>query len=145
MEIVEEGKFMIHEKWTIKDILKNFVSIFILCLFAFLIIGCTSGPNAYRMVNQNNTNTRNLEKSKIGMTKTEVLTLMGTADKSETFERKGVAVEILYYLTSGSYSPGTGWRNIDSTPVVFEAGILKGWGKYYDEQRLGSPRIPKEQ
>ena len=136
---------MIHKKWTIRDILKNFVSIFILCLFAFLIIGCTSGPNAYRMVNQNNTNTRNLEKSKIGMTKTEVLTLMGTADKSETFKQKGVAVEILYYLTSGSYSPYMGWQNIGSTPVVFEAGILRGWGKYYDEQRLGSPRIPKEQ
>jgi hypothetical protein len=145
MEIVEEGKFMIQKKWIIRDILKNFVSIFILCLFAFLIIGCTSGPNAYRMVNQNNTNIGNLEKSKIGMTKTEVLTLMGTADKSETFERQGVAVEILYYLTSGSYSPYMGWQNIGSTPVVLEAGILKGWGKYYDEQRLGSPRIPKEQ
>jgi hypothetical protein len=98
MEIVEEANFMIHKGWIIRDILKNFVSIVILCLFAFLIIGCTSGPNAYRTVNKNNTNIRNLEKSKIGMTKTEVLTLMGTADKSETFERKGVAVEILYYL-----------------------------------------------
>jgi hypothetical protein len=145
MEIVEEGEFMIHKKWIIRDILKNFVPIFILCLFAFLIIGCTSGPNAYRMVNKNNTNITNLEKSKIGMTKTEVLTLMGTADKSETFERQGMAAEILYYLTSGSYSPYMGWQNIGSTPVVFEKGILKGWGKYYDEQRLGSPRIPKEQ
>jgi hypothetical protein len=145
MEIAEEGKFMIHKKWIIRDISKNFVSIFILCLFAFLIIGCTSGPNAYRMVNKNNTNIRNLEKSKIGMTKTEVLTLMGTADKSETFERQGLAVEILYYTTSGSYSPYMGWQNIGSTPVVFEAGILKGWAKYYDEQRFGSPRILKEQ
>jgi len=97
------------------------------------------------MVNKDNTNIKNLEKSKIGMTKTEVLTLMGTPDKSEKFERKGVAVEILYYLTSGSYSPYTGWQNVDSTPVVFEAGILKGWGKYYYEQRLGSPRIAKDQ
>ena len=136
---------MIHKKWILGDILKNSVSIFILSLFAFLIIGCTSGPTAYRMVNKNNTNIRNLEKSKIGMTKTEVVTLMGTADKSEKFERKGMAVEILYYLTSGSYSPGTGWQNIDSTPVVFEAGILTGWGKYYYEQRLGSPRIPEDQ
>ena len=136
---------MIHKKWNLRDILKNFVSIFILCLFAFLIIGCTSGLIAYRMVNKDNTNIKNLEKSKIGMTKTEVLTLMGTEDKSEKFERKGVAVEILYYLTSGSYSPDMGWQNIDSTPVVFEAGILKGWGKYYDEQRLGSPRIPEDQ
>ena len=136
---------MIHKKCILRDILKNFVSIFILCLFVLLTIGCTSGGIAYRMVNQDNTNIRNLEKSKIGMTKTEVLTLMGTADKSEKFERKGVAVEILYYLTSGSYSRDTGWQSIDSTPVVFEAGILKGWGKYYDEQRLGSPRIPKDQ
>jgi ABC-type dipeptide/oligopeptide/nickel transport system permease component len=136
---------MIHKKWILRDILKNFVSIFILSLFAFLIIGCTSGPSAYRMVNKDNRNVKNLEKSEIGMTKAEVLTLMGPADKSEKFERKGTAVEILYYLTSGSYSPDIGWQNIDSTPVVFEAGLLKGWGKYYAEQRLGSPRIPKDQ
>jgi Protein of unknown function (DUF3192) len=145
MEIVEEGKFMIHKKWIIKDTLKNFVSIFILCLFAFLIIGCTNGFIAYRMVDKDNRNVKNLEKSRIGMTRTEVLTLMGPADKSETFERKGVAVEILYYLTSGSYSQDRGWQNIGSTPVVFEAGLLKGWGKYYAEQRLGSPRIPEDQ
>ena len=136
---------MIHKKWILRNILKNSVSIFILYLFAFLIIGCTSGPAAYRMVNKDNTNIRNLEKSKIGMTKTEVLTLMGTPNKSEEFERQGVAVEILYYPTSGSYSPSMGWQNIGSTPVVFEAGILKGWAKYFDEQRLGSPRIPKDQ
>ena len=136
---------MIHKKWILRDILKNVVSIFNLCLFAFLVIGCTSGGIAYRMVNKDNTNIKNLEKSKIGMTKTEVLTLMGTADKSEEFERKGVAIEILYYLTSGSYSTDMGWQNIDSTPVVLEAGILKGWGKYYYEQRLKSPRIPKDQ
>ena len=136
---------MIHKKWILRDILKRSVSIFILCFFVFFTIGCTSGGIAYRMVNKDNTNIDNLEKSKIGMTKPEVLALMGTADKSEQFEREGVAVEILYYLTSGSYSPGTGWQNIDSTPVVFEAGILTGWGKYYYEQRLGSPNIPKDQ
>jgi hypothetical protein len=136
---------MTHKKWIPRDILKKFVSISILCLLALLIIECTSGPIAYRMVNEDNTNIKNLEKSKIGMTKTEVLNLMGTADKSEKFERKGVSVEILYYHSSGSYSPNTGWRNIDSTPVVFEAGILKGWGKYYYEQRLWSPRIAKDQ
>jgi len=136
---------MIHKKWMLRGIPKHFVSIFILCLFAFLIIGCASGGIAYRMVNKNNTNIKNLEKSEIGMTKTEILTLMGTPDKSEDFERKGVAVEVLYYLTSGSYSPGTGWQHIDSTPVVFEAGILKGWGKYYYEQSMGSPRLPEDQ
>jgi len=138
---------MMHKKWILRDILKEFqfVSIFILCLFVFLIIGCTSGGIAYRMVNKDNTNIENLEKSRIGMTKNEVLTLMGTADKSEKFEQKGVAVEVLYYLTSGSYSPDTGWQNIDSTPVVLEAGILKGWGKYYYEQRLGRPRISNDQ
>ena len=59
-------------------------------------MGCTSGGIAYRMVNKDNTNIDNLENSQIGMTKAEVLTLMGPADKSENFERKGVAVEILY-------------------------------------------------
>ena len=94
------------------------------------------------MLNKGNTNIVNLEKSRIGMTKTKVLTLMGTANKSEKFERQGVDVQILYYLTSGSYPPSMGWQNIGSTPVVFEAGLLKGWEKYYDEQRLGSPRMP---
>jgi hypothetical protein len=73
---------MMHEKWILRDILNTFVSILILCLFLFLIIGCTSGGIAYRMVNKDNTNIRNLEKSRIGMTKTEVLTLLGTADNS---------------------------------------------------------------
>ena len=131
---------MIHKKWILRDILKNLVSIFILCLFGFLIIGCTSGGIAYRMVNKDNANIRHLEETKIGMTNIDVLDLMGTADKSETFERNGMDVEILYYLTSGSYSQDRGWQNIDSTPIVFEAGILRGWGKYYHEQRLGSPR-----
>ena len=117
---------MIHKKWILRDILKNVVSIFNLCLFAFLIIGCTSGRIAYRMVNKDNTHIDNLEKSKIGMTKAEVVTLMGTADKSEKFER----------------TPDKGWQDIDSTPVVFEAGILKGWGKYYYEERLGMPQSP---
>jgi len=135
---------MIHKKWILRNTLKNFVSTLILWLLALLIIGCTSGLTAYRMVNKDNTNIKNLEKSRIGMTRTEVLTFMGPADKSEKFERKGVAVEILYYHTSGSYSAGMGWQNMGSTPVVFEAGILKGWAKYYDEQRLGSLRIPKD-
>ena len=136
---------MIHKKRILRDILENFGSIFVVCLLALLIIGCTSGLTAYRMVNKDNTNIKNLEKSRIGMTKTEVLTLMGPADKSERFKRRGVDVEILYYLTSGSYSAGMGWQNTGSTPVVFEAGILKGWAKYYAEQRLGSPRLPKDQ
>ncbi|HUL20364.1 MAG TPA: DUF3192 domain-containing protein [Thermodesulfobacteriota bacterium] len=136
---------MIHKKRILRDILENFGSIFVVCLLALLIIGCTSGLTAYRMVNKDNTNIKNLEKSRIGMTKTEVLTLMGPADKSERFKRRGVDVEILYYLTSGSYSAGMGWQNMGSTPVVFEAGILKGWAKYYAEQRLGSPRLPKDQ
>ena len=135
---------MVLKKWMVGDS-RYPISISVLCLFALMTIRCTSGPIAYRMVSKGNTNIMNLEKSRIGMTKAEVLTLMGTEDKSENFERKGVAVEILYYLTSGSYSPDTGWQNIDSTPVVLEAGILKGWGKYYDEQRLGSIRIPQDQ
>jgi hypothetical protein len=135
---------MIHKTWILGEVFKKWRSLFILCLFA-LITGCTSGGIAYRMVNQDSKNIRNLEKSKIGMTKTEVLTLMGPADNSEKFERKGMPLEILYYQTSGSYSSSMGWQNMDSTPVVLEAGILKGWKKYYDEQRLGSPRIPEEQ
>jgi Protein of unknown function (DUF3192) len=128
----------------LSDILNNFVSIFILCLLV-LIIGCTSGRTAYRMVNENETNIKILEITKSGMTKTDVLTLMGEAGKSEECKRKNVAVEILYYLTSGSYSPSMIWQNIGSTPVVFEAGILKGGAKYYDEQRLGSRGISKDQ
>jgi hypothetical protein len=136
---------MIQKTLILRNISKTFVSVLIPCFLTFLVIGCASGPIAYRMVNEDNTNIENLEKSKLGMTKAEVLTLMGTEDKSEKFERKGVAVEILYYHTSGSYSPDAGWQNMDSTPVVFEAGILKGWGKYYDDQRLGRPRMSKDQ
>ena len=40
--------------------------------------------------------------------------------------------------------PDTKWQNMDSTPAVFMAGIIKGWGKYYYEQRPGSPRFAKD-
>jgi len=120
---------MIHKEWTPKGIAKNFIPIFILCLFALLIIGCTSGIITYQMVSKNNTHIKPLDELRIGMTKAKALNLMGTADKSETVEHEGGVVEILFYLTSGSYSPDRGWQNIDSTPLVFEGGVFKGMGE----------------
>jgi hypothetical protein len=136
---------MAHKNSILREILKKMVLRVIPCFSLLLVMACSNGFISYRMVNKDNTNTENLEKTKNGMTKTEVLTLMGPADRSEKFERQGVDLEILYYLTSGSYSPDRGWQNIHSTPIVFEGGLLKGWGKYYDEQRLGSPRISQDQ
>ena len=66
------SEFVIHKKWIRGDILKKSVLIVILCLFAFLVVGYTSGRIAYRMGDKDNVNIVNLAKSELGMTNPEL-------------------------------------------------------------------------
>ena len=81
-------------------------------------------------------NRANLIKLNIGQTKDQVLTTMGQPYKTEMYSNKGESLEFWLYLTEGvsAHSPK---RLTDSnfTPLAFENGILKGWGRnYYDNQ-----------
>jgi hypothetical protein len=138
---------MIQKKWMPMDLVKKFIPIFVIGFLCSWAIGCViqAGPdNPYEMGKTSSANITRLNKLKIGMTKDEVLDLMGTPSKLETPETEGIGVEVLFYLTSFNYSPNMGWQNVDYTPLVLERGILKGWGKNYYEQRLRGPQTPKE-
>jgi hypothetical protein len=140
---------MIHKKWMLMDLVKNFIPIFIIGFLCSWTIGCVIQPGSdkpFEREKTSNANITRLNKLKIGMTKDEVLALMGTPSKLETPETdEGISVEVLFYLTSFNYSTDMGWQNVDYTPLVLERGILKGWGKNYYEQRLPSPKTPKDQ
>lgn len=81
----------------------------------------------------------NLNKLSIGMTKTEVLELMGsfaaeTKDslvpnpyKVEPFSLEKDQYEVLYYLTK-KYPPFTPIKLSQATPVVLKNGRVVGWG-----------------
>ena len=110
-------------------IAKQFILIFIICLFGFLITGC----GVWKV----NRNIKNLNELRFGMTKKEVVTLMGTPSQSVGFEGSGgKAIEILFYSIS---------LRGDNAPLVLEDGILLGWGDDYRKQRLPDPSIPKDQ
>ena len=120
---------MIHKKWVLRDVVKKFILIFIICFFGVLITGCGVWK-AHR-------NIKNLNELKLGMTRGEVLNLMGAPSKSMSFEGgEGRAVEILFYLIS---------MNRDYTPLVLVDGVLNGWGVDYYKQRLLSTEGPKDQ
>ena len=120
---------MIHKKWVVGDIVNKFILISIICFFGFLITGC-GGWNVRR-------NIKHLDALKLGMTKVEVLDLMGAPSKSVSFEgSEGKAVEILFYPIS---------TNRDYVPLVLKDGVLNGWGEDYYYERSPSPRNPKHQ
>jgi len=81
-------------------------------------------------------NRENLIKLNIGQTKDQVLLIMGQPYKTEMYLDNGKTLEFWLYLTEGvsAHSP-KGFTDSNFTPLAFESGILKGWGRnYYDNQ-----------
>lgn len=79
---------------------------------------------------------------KIGMTKEEVVNLMGEPSKAESYEIQGKYLEFLLYLTEYEWSAPYGTGNPEYTPLVFEDGVLKGWERnYYDHLLRVKPEI----
>ena len=118
---------MIHKKRMPGDRVEKFTLIFMICIFGFLITGC----GVWKV----NRNIKNLNELKFGMTKKEVVNLMGTPSQSVGFEGSGgKAIEILFYNIS---------LRGDHAPLVLEDGILVGWGDDYRKQRLPNPSIPE--
>lgn len=121
--------------------MKKQIALLALCI---LITGCASPLDRVRKNNRK----RLLELS-AGMTKEQALEVMGRSGgggsfgeptvkspyKSETLQSNGRDFELLYYYTDINSrihisNPGT-IRDKDLTPLVFENGILIGWGKTF--------------
>lgn len=86
------------------------------------------------------TNRERLNKISIGMTKQEVLDIMGTKTitarssevinnpyKTETLRSEDKVFEVLYYYTEIKRSDGA-ITDDELTPLVFDEGKLIGWG-----------------
>lgn len=114
-----------------------------------LIAGCTSSLDRVRTANR-----LNLLKLSVGMTKEQVLAIMGhksgggkngepTANspyKSEILQGKDKTFEVLYYYTdikSAIYiaNPAT-ITDDELTPLVFDNGRLLGWGTSFLDSNI---------
>ncbi|EGM70586.1 DUF3192 domain-containing protein [Shewanella sp. HN-41] len=75
-------------------------------------------------------NRNNLIKLSLGMSKDQVITLMGTADLSEAYIQQGEAnkeVLVLFYRTQHTHSDGKTTKD-ECTPIVLSNNALVGWG-----------------
>jgi hypothetical protein len=102
------------------------------------MIGCAGSPLARR--GEAHSNRSKLVNLKIGMTKEEVINLMGEPSKTEAYEIQGKKCEFWLYLTEYEWLQYTTPKP-EYTPLAFEEGILKGWGENYYDQAL---RIKQE-
>lgn len=86
------------------------------------LCGCTAGTE----------NVENSKKLRVGMTKAEVLAIMGEPAKDEAFHRP----DIWFYYFNMNW--GDGFVTEDECfPLVFENGKLAGWGNaYYTRRRI---------
>ena len=109
----------------------------LLMLMAVVMVGC--GTPSAGLVGKNNAN---MAKLSVGITKTQVLEIMGPAGKTEGYETKsGGFMEFLFYRTQVANTRGTGIHRREEgvtdrhwTPISIIDGKLKGWGRnFYDD------------
>ena len=97
---------------------------------AFFAVGCES-VNPYKIAEKNVNNAKQL---RIGMTKAEVLTIMGEPLKNETFNQP----DIWYYYYDCNWLDGMITEE-ECFPLVFVNGKLAGWGnRFYTQWRLAN-------
>ena len=106
-------------------------------IVAVVLVGCGSTPKIFGIVKTNNAN---MAKLSVGMTKAQVLEVMGPVGKTEAYETKtGGTLEFLMYRSSvanGSYDEWDEEQATDKhwTPICIIDGKLKGWGRnFYDD------------
>lgn len=117
---------------------KKVIAVFFILLFSISLIGCAGSP--VRRRGEAARNRSKLVNLRIGMTKNQVIELMGVPSKTEAYEIQGNNLEFWLYLTEYTWTEFTGSKP-DYTPLAFEGDILKGWGRNYYDQAL---RIKQE-
>ncbi len=95
-------------------------------LAALLIAGCTT---PWGEIDRNITNSKNL---RVGMTKNQVLEVMGQPITDELFCKP----DVWYYFIQSVWQDGLTTED-ECMPLVFEEGKLVGWGNpFYAKYRL---------
>ncbi|MCL1138591.1 DUF3192 domain-containing protein [Shewanella pneumatophori] len=73
-------------------------------------------------------NRDNLTKISLGMSKEQVVTLMGTADFNEAYIQADKEVYVLFYRTQRTHGDGKTTKD-ECTPVVISNNAVVGWGE----------------
>ena len=86
-----------------------------------------------RLARKARLNSQNLTKLKLGMTKEDALSVMGTPHKTEVYQVKDSKIELLSYLTTkASFEDHIGEKHL--TPVALQDNKIIGWGRrYFDD------------
>jgi len=113
-------------------------AIWVLVLSVFLM-ACAGSPARTQW--EAESNRENMLRLNVGQTKDQVLTVMGKPYKTESYVIDGKPVEFWLYLTEGRSTRDKGISDVNFTPLAFENGILKGWGRNYYDNTL---RIKKD-
>nr|WP_275659134.1 MULTISPECIES: DUF3192 domain-containing protein [Shewanella] len=87
--------------------------------------GWSTGNSWERVQEQNRVN---LSKLSLGMTRDQVMTLMGTADFNEAYTKQDKTVNVLYYRTQRTREDGTTTKD-ECTPIVITDNRVVGWGE----------------
>jgi hypothetical protein len=119
---------------------KVYPRLFVILLLSVAASGCVY-INGERVSGEDwraeqRTNRELISQLEIGMTRSAVITKLGTPADSEAFTRDGREMRVLFYRTQWKHSDGETSRD-ETTPLVFEDDALLGWGNsvYADLRR----------
>ena len=103
--------------------------LFILILFSILAAGCTTPFLKTGAISEQNQ--INMSALQVSMTQDQVLDVMGYPYKTEEKIYNSLAYEVWYYITEPSLLGQTKMVTRNFTPIVFESGLLIGWGRNF--------------
>ncbi len=72
-------------------------------------------------------NRKAISQLQLGTSINQITEQLGGADDSEGFKRDGKSYVVLYYRTTRRHQDGETTRD-ETTPLIFEDGLLVGWG-----------------
>jgi len=99
-----------------------------------LLLGCQGSPIQTQW--EASENREALLGLNIGLTKADVLKRMGQPRKTEAYSVDKRNMEFWLYLTEGATVGDRRLKDSNFTPLVFEDGILIGWGRNFYDRTL---------
>ncbi len=110
--------------------MKTYKMVFIL-LSVFSLVSCTA---PWQIVQQRNRD--NLMRVDLGMTREQVIEIMGKPDLNEAYlTDDGGTLLILFYYTNRKWADGNFTKD-ECTPLVFENAKIIGWGDEFYQNKI---------
>lgn len=110
------------------------IKYFLLFLSLFALNSCSTLDKYDPGFVERYENTENVKKLKKGMTKQEVVEIMGNPLVDEKYNKPN----IWFYYTEWDWADAAR-TEIECTPLVFENGILIGWGRSFYRDYIHKP------